>query len=90
VNLLDDPRAADELGAEAGEFFGCIYLARLNANGASGSRDEIAALKWYGRAVSHKGRIDECEELEEAEGTLRLTVLHNKRLQRNHGERPLS
>jgi TPR repeat protein len=40
-----------QAGAEAGEFFGCIFLGRLLANGHAGESSRAEALKWYRRAA---------------------------------------
>jgi uncharacterized protein len=56
-----------ERGARAGEFLGCVFLARTFANGARGTVDDAAALEWYLRAAEMRDDIVDCAELSEAE-----------------------
>jgi TPR repeat protein len=70
-----------ERGARRGEFLGCIYLARLLANGASGQVDEASALMWYRRAAEQRDQVMDCDELKEADayiashsGPRRITI----------------
>ena len=64
-----DPGRALELyrgGALGGEFFGCIYLARLLASGKLGSVDEHAAVHWYGEALA-QALVNDSPEHHEAQ-----------------------
>jgi len=63
---IDRARELYEAGARSGEFFGCIYLARLLVSGRCGSIAKRAAVRWYGEAVSLGGGIESCPELDEA------------------------
>jgi TPR repeat protein len=63
---VERARALYELGARRGEFFGCVFLARLLASGRCGETEGAAAIDWYREAASYRGRIEECPELEEA------------------------
>jgi localization factor PodJL len=65
---VDIKRARElyEAGARSGEFFGCIYLARLLASGRCGRTAKRAAVRWYREALSFGGGIESCPELDEA------------------------
>lgn len=62
---LDKARRLYQRGAERGELFGCIFLARLLANGRLGSVDQAEALRWYRAALDLSG-VANCPELDEA------------------------
>ncbi|MGH9322419.1 MAG: tetratricopeptide repeat protein [Vicinamibacteria bacterium] len=59
-------RSLYEAAAKRGEFYACIFLARLLGSGKCGSADEAVALHWYAVAVSHSESVIPCPELEEA------------------------
>jgi TPR repeat protein len=60
----DVPRAKAlyQAAAEAGEFLGCVYLARLCRHDA----DHEQALHWYRQAVAMSANVADCEEVHEA------------------------
>jgi TPR repeat protein len=62
----DVKRASElyEFGARRGEFYGCVFLARLLLSGRLGSADPNGALHWYQVAVGMN--VVESEELAEA------------------------
>ena len=62
---LEKARQLYERGAERGELFGCIFLARLLVSGRLGSVDQNGALRWYRAALNLSGAAD-CVELDEA------------------------
>lgn len=55
-----------ERGALAGEFLGCVFLARIFASGARRVIDQSAALRWYRRAADQRNQVANCAELQEA------------------------
>ena len=60
-----------EASALRGEFFGCIFLARLYASGKAGPKDLSAAASWYQKAIEMD--VVEGPELEEARAFLATT-----------------
>lgn len=67
LGVSSDPARARQLyqeGADRGEFFGCIYSARLLASGVGGPTDAPAAVRRYREALSM--HVAECEETREA------------------------
>jgi TPR repeat protein len=62
---LEKARQLYQLGAERGELFGCVFLARLLASGRLGSVDQSGAVRWYRAALSLSGVV-ECAEIDEA------------------------
>jgi localization factor PodJL len=61
---LDRARTLYDQAAVRGEFFGCIFLARLLASGKGGPVDRVGAARWYGEAM--RMDVQPCAELEEA------------------------
>jgi TPR repeat protein len=59
-------RGLYERSAQRGEFFACIWLARLLASGKCGGVDESGALRWYSQALSD-GKVSDCAEVREAQ-----------------------
>ena len=67
---LKKARQLYQRGAERGELFGCIFLARLLASGRLGSVDRGGALQWYGVALG-LSNVADCAELYEARAYVR-------------------
>jgi TPR repeat protein len=57
-------RALYQGAASKGEFFGCIFLARLLARDVAAAGDRTEASRWYAEAI--KMDVAPCPELEEA------------------------
>ena len=51
-----------QAAAEAGEFLGCVYLARLYRD----AEDQERALHWYRHALANQADVADCDELREA------------------------
>ena len=50
-----------------GEYFPCLWLARIYARGAAGDPDAEEAAEWYRRVLAFKGRVDDDEGIAEAD-----------------------
>jgi TPR repeat protein len=56
--------------AGGGEYFPCLWLARIYARGTAGHADTEEAVEWYRRAAAFKGRVDDDEGIAEANAFL--------------------
>jgi hypothetical protein len=56
--------------ALAGEFLGCVFLARIFESAARGVIDQAAALRWYHWAADQRNQVANCAELQEAAATI--------------------
>jgi TPR repeat protein len=56
--------------ARGGEYFPCLWLARIYARGTGGDPDVEEATDWYRRALAFKGKVDDDEGIAEADAFL--------------------
>jgi TPR repeat protein len=59
-----------EKAVQGGEYFPCLWLARIYARGTGGEAEAEKARGWYGRVLAFNGRIDDEEGIAEAESFL--------------------
>ena len=69
LHVAVDPHRARSLyerAASRGEFFACVYLARLLASGQLGTISDEEPLRWYRAVLAQAPDVQDCPELEEA------------------------
>ena len=68
----DLPRAIElyERSVRGGEYFPCLWLARIYAHGKVGDVDPQRAAHWYAKVQSFRGKVDDDEGLAEADAFL--------------------
>jgi TPR repeat protein len=63
-----------EKAAKTGEFLAQIELGRIYSRGLGVAADPEAAIRWYSAAAAQEGRVEKCEELEEAKAYVARTT----------------
>jgi TPR repeat protein len=65
----DVQRAIDlyNRSAQGGEYFPCLWLARIYARGTTGGPEIDKAKEWYRRSLDFRGKVDDDEGIAEAD-----------------------